>query len=345
MIKTMLSILVAGILVANSLAYAEEENNVTDHDDHSGHVMDSDDHSDHKMDHGDHDDHAMDHHDHDEHAGKPVMDHGEHSDHSGMVHGDDHMMSDPPEAHADHGANDDHTAHHGDHHHHHDDGHIMDHEGTHIMGQNFDQLPSSCDSISEEIEITVHGGRKYAKNFPGTIFAFDAQEWRVKPCSKITWHFVNEDHIRHQFMIHGLPRYLYPNGMFHLESTGPRTITGTMIVPGADETYLAHCDISQHMEKGMKAQLVAGEGGEDLSSIPGLTPYEMTDTYVAEDLPQVSDEDDADSLVQQVTDFFTDNSPISGMMFFGLLAGVLIGIFSAPLIARLKLARKKDNAQ
>ena len=95
----------------------------------------------------------------------------------------------------------------------------------------------------------------------------------------------------------------------------------------------------------MKAQLVAGEGGEDLSSIPGLTPYEMTDTYVAEDLPQVSDEDDEDSLVQQVTDFFTDNSPISGMMFFGLLAGVLIGTFSAPLIARLKLARKKDNAQ
>jgi hypothetical protein len=285
----------------------------------------------------DHDDHEMDHSDHDDH----VMDHGDHSDHSGMVHGDDHMMDDPPREHAEHGSTDEHTAHHGDHHHHHDDGHIMDHEGGMIMGQNFDVLPSSCDSISEEIEITVRAGRKYAKKFPGTAFAFDEQEWKIKPCAKVTWHFVNEDNVRHQFMMHGLPRYLYHLGMFHLESTGPRTITGTMIFPASDETYLVHCDISQHMEKGMKAQVVVGNGGEDLTSIPGLTPYAFPDTYIAEDLPKVSDKDD-DSLMKQTTDFFTDNSPISGLMFFGLLAGLL----SAPLISRLKLGKKKsDDAQ
>ncbi len=345
MIKIILSILLAGILAASTLASAEKDPKAVDHSDH---VMDHGDHNDHAMDHGDHDEHAMDHDAHGDH-GDHVMDHGDHDghdDHSEMLHGDDHPMHAPPSEHEKHKAGDEHTAHQGDHHHHHDDGHIMDHEGGHVMGQNFDQLPSSCQSISEDIEITVHGGRKYARKFPGTIFAFDQQEWRVKPCSRITWHFVNEDHIRHQFMIHGLPRYLYQNGMFHLEATGPRTISGTMIVPGADETYLAHCDMSQHMEKGMKAQLVVGKGGEDLPSIPGLTPYEMTDTYVAEDLPQVTVEDDEDSLVTQVTDFFSDNVPISGMMIIGLLAGVLAGTLSAPLIARFKLTREKsDNPQ
>ena len=172
-----------------------------------------------------------------------------------------------------HDSADEHIAHSGGHHHHADDGHIMDHEGGMIKGQNFDELPSSCESISEENGITVHAGRNYVKKFPGTAFAFDIPEWRVKPCSKITWHFINEDQIRHQSMHHELPRYLYQNGMFHLESTWSRTITDTMIVSGADETYLAHCDISQHMEKGMKAPLVVGKGGAKLFSIPGFTPY------------------------------------------------------------------------
>jgi len=259
------------------------------------------------------------------------VDHSDHYKHNGIDHGDNHPISAPPGEHK-HGPADDHATHSGDHHHHEDDGHIMDHEGGMIMGQNFDELPSSCQSISEEIEITVHAGRKYAEKFPGTTFAFDSPEWRVKPCSKITWHFVNEDHIRHQFMVHGLPRYLYNNGMFHLESTGPRTMTGTMIVPGADETYLAHCDISQHMEKGMKAQLVVGSGGEDQPSIPGFTPYVMQDTYFAEDLPQVSDNNDEDLLVKQMTDLFDFNSLIPGMMVLGLFFGIL----GVPLLRKLK---------
>jgi len=312
-------------IILNGLTHAEEK---PETEDHSGHSMDHDDHSGHSMDHDDHSDHNMDHSDHTGHAGH---------DHS--MHDDDHEMDDPGD-HSMHHSDDDHSMHHGDHHHHdHGDGHIMDHEGGMIMGQNFDKLPSSCDSISEEIEITVRAGREYAAKFPGTVFAFDKQEWRVKPCSKITWHFVNEDEIRHQFMVHGLPRYLYPNGMFHLESTGPRTISGTLIMPGSDETYLAHCDISQHMEKGMKAQLVVGNGSEDLTSIPGITPYAFPDTYKAEELPQVENDSDDDTITEQITDFLNENSPMSLLTFIGLL----IGLISMPVIFRIvTLLRKKD---
>ncbi|CAG7856074.1 hypothetical protein MCAMS1_00428 [biofilm metagenome] len=163
----------------------------------------------------------------------------------------------------------------------HGDGHLMEMSGGMVMGQNTDKLPGGCDSIAETKEVTVHAGHKYSEKFPGRMFAFDTQEFNFKPCTKLTVHFVNEDKIRHQWMMHGLPKYLYPKGMFHLEVTGPAKISGTLILPPGDKTYLVHCDIAQHMEKGMKAQLKVGDGDDDLPSIPGVTAPNNTDDYNA----------------------------------------------------------------
>ena len=163
----------------------------------------------------------------------------------------------------------------------HGDGHLMEMTGGMVMGQNTDKLPGGCDSVSETKEITVHAGHKYAEKFPGRMYAFDTQEFNFKPCTKLTVHFVNEDHIRHQWMMHGLPKYLYPKGMFHLEVSGPAKISGTLILPPGDKTYLVHCDIAQHMEKGMKAQLKVGDGDGDLPSIPGVTAPAVPDDYKA----------------------------------------------------------------
>ena len=168
----------------------------------------------------------------------------------------------------------------------HGDGHLMEMSGGMVMGQNTDKLPGGCDSISETKEVTVHAGHKYAEKFPGRMYAFDTQEFHFKPCTKLTVHFVNEDKIRHQWMMHGLPKYLYPKGMFHLEVSGPAMISGTLILPPGDKTYLVHCDIAQHMEKGMKAQLKVGDGDGDLPSIPGVTAPVVPDDYNA-GLPEV----------------------------------------------------------
>jgi len=131
----------------------------------------------------------------------------------------------------------------------HGDGHLMDMDGGMIMGQNKDKLPAGCDRISEDAQITVHAGHQYAKKLPGSMFAFDQQEWKVKPCTRLTVNFINEDNIRHQWMMHGLPKFMYDKGMFHLEVTGPAKISGTLILPKEDRTYLVHCDMAQHMEK------------------------------------------------------------------------------------------------
>lgn len=143
--------------------------------------------------------------------------------------------------------------------------------GGMVMNSNAEKLPEDCLAVSGEQEITVRVGTKYAADFPDTVFGMDAHEWRVAPCSRLRVTFINEDAVRHQWMVHGLPRYLYPQGMFHLEAAGGATKSGVFIVPSDDRTYLVHCDLAQHMERGMKGQLVVGGGSGNLPSIPGIS--------------------------------------------------------------------------
>lgn len=219
-------------------------------------------------------------------------------------------------------------------------GHLMDMGGGMVMGQNTDTLPGGCDKISETKEITVHAGHKYAEKFPGRMFAFDTQEYQFKPCTKLTVHFINEDGIRHQWMMHGLPKYLYPKGMFHLEVSGPAQISGTLILPPGDRTYLVHCDIAQHMEKGMKAQLKVGAGSGDLPSIPGVTALEIADDYTGAGIPVIAKPAtkpaaSAPGAEQAPASPGTpaaqqDDALISGITIIGLAVGLLL----APVLAR-----------
>ncbi len=237
----------------------------------------------------------------------------------------------------------------------HGDGHLMDMDGAMVMGQNTDTLPGGCDSVAAVKEITVHAGHKYAEKFPGTMFAFDTQEYQFEPCTKLTVHFINDDQIRHQWMMHGLPKYLYPKGMFHLEVSGPGEVTGTLILPSDDKTYLVHCDIAQHMEKGMKGQLKVGKGSGDLPSIPGVTANLIADDYsdVDSEIPDpvtntapVEGGVDAATTIQSAASGQTSNttssasaaeitatendSVVSGV----LVVGLAIGFFLAPWLGR-----------
>jgi plastocyanin len=140
-----------------------------------------------------------------------------------------------------------------------------------VMNENHAVVPRDCPEISRDYQFTIHAGRTYASNVPGMIFGFSQHEIHVQPCSRITITFVNEDEVRHQWMVHGLPRYLYPAGMFHIETPGGQSMTGTFIVPADEETYLIHCDMAQHMEKGMRGQLVSGGGSGDLWGVAGVS--------------------------------------------------------------------------
>lgn len=206
----------------------------------------------------------------------------------------------------------------------HGDGHLMDMDGAMIMGQNKESLPPGCSSISEDAAITVHAGHGYAKEFPGTMFGFDRHEWRVKPCTRLTVTFINEDHIRHQWMMHGLPKFMYDKGMFHLEVTGPGKITGTLILPAEDKTYLVHCDIAQHMEKGMKGQLIVGNGSTPFPSIPGITELAIPDDYG----PKVADTVKLDPKTLAQAQATPPAGGDSGNAVF--LLGIIMGAVGAP---------------
>jgi len=160
------------------------------------------------------------------------------------------------------------------------DGHGMNMDaGGMVMNENTDQLPKDCAQLAGDVKITVHAGRKYAARHRGIMYAYDQHVWSVPPCSRVTVTLVNEDRVRHQWMLHGLPRYLYPEGMFHLEVSGAGERSGTFIVPSAPKTYLVHCDVPQHAEKGMKGELKVAGGDGDLPSIPGVSAPLERDAY------------------------------------------------------------------
>lgn len=149
-----------------------------------------------------------------------------------------------------------------------------------VMNQNRDMLPRGCDAISVDHEFTIRAGRKYADDTPGMIFGMSEHEIRVDPCSRITVTFVNEDEVRHQWMVHGLPKYLYPAGMFHIEAMGGHSKTGTFIVPGEAKNYLIHCDMAQHMEKGMRGQIVVGKGSGNLWGVRDVSDSFLRASYL-----------------------------------------------------------------
>ncbi len=152
-----------------------------------------------------------------------------------------------------------------------------------VMNSNHHTLPEDCEKLGRDHHIKVYAGTNFAMQYPGTVFGMSQHEYQVDPCSRITVTFINEDEVRHQWMIHGLPRYLYPGGMFSLEAAGGHSQKGTFIVPGDDLTYLVHCDMAQHMEKGMKAQLKVGKGSGDLWAVPGVSTGFIKDNYLPEE--------------------------------------------------------------
>jgi len=149
-----------------------------------------------------------------------------------------------------------------------------------VMNENLSTLPRDCKEISQDHHLTISAGKKYADGIAGAVFGMDQHEVRVQACSRVNITFVNEDEVRHQWMVHGLPKYLYPAGMFHIEVSGGQSRTGTFIVPGDDQTFLIHCDLAQHMEKGMRGQLVVGEGSGNLWAVEGVSDQFFRSSYL-----------------------------------------------------------------
>jgi hypothetical protein len=68
--------------------------------------------------------------------------------------------------------------------------------------------------------------------------------------------------------------------MLHLELYGQGELHASLIVPSIKKTYLVHCELAQHAEKGMKSQLKVEGGDGDLSSISGISVAINTDDYM-----------------------------------------------------------------
>lgn len=127
-----------------------------------------------------------------------------------------------------------------------------------VMNENTDRVPPGCDEVAGEKRVTVRGGAAYADE--GEAFGFDPDRIQAPPCTRLVVTFVNEDDVRHQFMVHGLPTEVYPMGMFTIEVDGPGRLTGSFVTPAENYTLHTHCSLPQHQQKGMQMAVVVGDG-------------------------------------------------------------------------------------
>ena len=139
--------------------------------------------------------------------------------------------------------------------------------GAKVVNENTDNLPPGCEEISGEEEILVHGGREHASHFHGAVFTFDNRSFEMPGCTRVTVTFVNDDPIRHQFMVHGT----WPDGFFMVEVDGPGQDTGTFILPSKPASLMVHCGVAQHQQKGMKGQFLVDGGVGDIPNILGIS--------------------------------------------------------------------------
>lgn len=125
-----------------------------------------------------------------------------------------------------------------------------------VLHANAGLLPQDCAAISADVSHTVRAGTRHA--LPGTaqVFAYDASQWVVPACSRVTVTLVNEDAIRHQWLLQGLPSALYPGGAFLLEANGGQRVSGIFIVPGVAARYPVTSANAQHSALGLQAALV-----------------------------------------------------------------------------------------
>ena len=120
------------------------------------------------------------------------------------------------------------------------------------------QLPPGCEAVNGTKHVTVRAGTAYAA--PGEAFAFDTDRVRAPPCTRLVVTLVNEDAVRHQFMVHGLPGSVYPMGMFAIEVDGHGRVTGSFVTPAEPYRLHTHCSLPQHQQKGMLMEVVVGDG-------------------------------------------------------------------------------------
>ena len=114
-------------------------------------------------------------------------------------------------------------------------------------------VASACPTAARaKHKITLHAGTRYAR--PGEAYGFEPRRLNVGRCEEVELELVNEDSIRHDFMLPGL------DPMFALNFIGPGTQTASFVTPDTDVTLFFHCHVPAHDKAGMTGELVIGNG-------------------------------------------------------------------------------------
>ena len=122
-----------------------------------------------------------------------------------------------------------------------------------VRHANPERLPEGCPAVSADIAFTVRAGTAHAA--AGEVYGYDSLAYAAPPCARVTVTLINDDAIRHQWQLLGLPEALHPGGEFLLEANGGPQVTGRFIVPGAAARFPVQWSHAGHATAGMQTWL------------------------------------------------------------------------------------------
>jgi FtsP/CotA-like multicopper oxidase with cupredoxin domain len=129
--------------------------------------------------------------------------------------------------------------------------------GGMVVNENKNELPPGCREVSGNESVYVEAGTEFAS--PGNAYEYTSDQYSFDTCERVTVEFVNRDEVRHQWMLHGLPKETYSMGMFNIEADGGETVKGTFITPSESQEMNLHCSLPQHEQKGMHGTVTIGQ--------------------------------------------------------------------------------------
>lgn len=141
-----------------------------------------------------------------------------------------------------------------------------------VTNENENKLPPGCSKISENNSIFVVVGSDMASG--GDAFSYSTKIYNFGRCERVTIEFANNNEVRHQWMLEGLPEETYPNGIFNIEADGGETIKGTFITPSKSKKLKLFSSIPQHEQKGMQGTIkISGENEKENGFINKLKSF------------------------------------------------------------------------
>lgn len=141
---------------------------------------------------------------------------------------------------------------------------------TGVVNENTETVPPGCDEVEGSETVTV---RVLSSGSGYPLYEYEPKTVEVGACTELELTLFNENRVRHQYVVRGLPEETYPGGYFGIETEGKAVQSGSLITPADSTTLPVESTVSGQAGAGLRGQIKVAGGDGDTPGVPGVTSH------------------------------------------------------------------------